>query len=451
MMLVIGGYTEDSVYGGEKPYWDTSKLSRGLQTFVLQEDGGLQPTATAAAAADSARPNPSYISAHPAGRVVYSVCESSAVGMRGTPTDVVAHAVDRLTGELTLINRVVCGDGPCFATVDSSGKFLLVTNISDSDVCVFSIAPDFGVGPAVERQSVRSGFGLGRDAESNAHSGVLSPSNRLVVVSDLALAKIILYRFDSGTGSLDFHSAIDSGPFPASRARHLVFHPATLSQQGTGGNSSAGTIGRAYGMNQGKQGVDEGSVSVYHVHEHNLDGHQAEPVMELVDRVSTLPHGHTPCKESVGGAAIQVRCPVTTVVCVYACMVTVHTFAGMLASQLSQIDQRLMHLRSPPMVGTCTARTVATTQSPSSQSITISAMSAIVYRCWDTNRVVGRPLGTFRLTRAVNSCSQRIKTATQVSDREAERVMWVLKYRYFICRMTRARARVFVLCCASDV
>eukprot|EP01048_Picozoa_sp_COSAG05_P016495 COSAG05_NODE_2129_length_3516_cov_3.306612_3_plen_429_part_00 len=300
MNLVVAGYTEERVYGGREPYWDTAKLSQGLRTFALSTDGVLAP-ASSDIPAGGARPNPSWVEAHPSGLIVYSMCESSTAPL-GTATDVVAHAVDPETAALTLINRAVCGEGPCFATLDKSAKFLLVSCINSSEVVVFSILPNGGVGAVVERQSVRAALGLVPTADSNAHSVVLSPSNELAVVSDMALARVLVYRFDSTRGALNFHSSTESGPWPGGRARHFVFHPFVT--------GSGETPGLAFGMNQGKGGVDEGSVSVYHVHHRNVDADAAhgKPVLELVQRISSLPAGHVPSAErpAVGGAAIRI-------------------------------------------------------------------------------------------------------------------------------------------------
>ena len=301
MRLVVGGFSEGTVYGGDKPYWDTSQLSRGLRSFALSPSGKLLGGGTAAA---DALPNPGWVAAHPTGRAVYSACESSS-DPRGTETDVVAHAIDPSTGKLTFINRVVCGDGGCFASVSKNGLFLLVSCIGTSEVVVFPILPGGGLASAVERRSIRAALGLAADVDSNAHSVVLSPSNRLAVVSDLALARVLVYRFDSERGSLKFHSATESGTYPGGRARHLVFQPVAMASSSTGGHDSAPL---AFGMNQGKGGVDEGSVSVYTVHEHRLLQQHGKPILELVERVSSLPEGHVPSPEqaAIGGAAIQV-------------------------------------------------------------------------------------------------------------------------------------------------
>lgn len=278
-LVIVCGFSENS----PEAYWATDQLSPGLQTFTLQSELGGMLRPTGFLPAEAARPNPSYMAAHPSGRAVYSVCgdERQPVG------EVVAHSCDSSSGSLSFLNRVASGgSGPCHCTVDSAGRFLLVANIGSSTVVVFKIRQcDLGLQPVpVEQKQLRDALGRARDSPSNAHSVVLSATNEHAFVSDLAAAMVAVYQFDRSEGTLQAVHAVSTGS-TAARARHLVCNPS---------NDSI-----VYGLNQGTRGVDAGSVSTYH-----FDAHVGR--LCLIDRASTLPPADSKAGQPdwVGASAI---------------------------------------------------------------------------------------------------------------------------------------------------
>ena len=197
----------------------------------------------------------------------------------------VAHALDG-SGSLRFLGRVASGGaGPCHCTVDAAGHFCLVSNIGSSTIAVFAIRDDLSLAPEpVELQQLRDALGGGPDADSNAHSVVLSNDNRHAFVSDLGQACVAVYRFDSSSGALTPLSVVSSGADTA-RARHVVCHPTDESL--------------VFGLNQGTRGLDAGSVSTY-----RFD--PASGTLRLTERLSTLPPGDDPAGQPdwVGGSAI---------------------------------------------------------------------------------------------------------------------------------------------------
>src|SRR4051812_37653774 len=68
--------------------------------------------------------NPSWVTADRAFKYLYAVSE-----LEGKPGSVASFAIDRKTGKLTALNNVPSGgDAPCHASVDASGKALVVAN-----------------------------------------------------------------------------------------------------------------------------------------------------------------------------------------------------------------------------------------------------------------------------------------------------------------------------------
>jgi 6-phosphogluconolactonase len=138
-----------------------------------------------------------------------------------------AFTIDRDTGKLTFLNEVSSrGAGPCYVTLDKTGKYVLVANYDGGSVAVFPVLEDGRLG---EASSVVQHTGHGPNAErqeaAHAHEVELSPDNKFALAADLGLDKILVYRFDATKGAL----AANDPPFgelaPAAGPRHFIFHP----------------------------------------------------------------------------------------------------------------------------------------------------------------------------------------------------------------------------------
>jgi 6-phosphogluconolactonase len=121
------------------------------------------------------------------------------------------------------------GGGPCYITVDKSGKYVLVANYDGGSVAVFPILEDGHLGEASSFVQ-HSGHGTNpqRQEGPHAHSIDLSPDNRLAVVDDLGLDETLVYRFDSAKGSLANDASNDAKvakAAPGAGPRHFAFHP----------------------------------------------------------------------------------------------------------------------------------------------------------------------------------------------------------------------------------
>jgi 6-phosphogluconolactonase len=177
--------------------------------------------------------NPNYLAVSEGNRCIYTVSE-----MLGSNDDVVtAFGLDPATGRLSYINQQSSlGCTAAYVSFDRAGKFLLVANYSiyteppggsaDQAIAVMPIRADGGVGgPVASRAHQGKGPNAERQERSHAHCAVATPDNRHVVVVDLGIDKLIVYRFDASTGGLTPgdvpHLSLPSGSGP----RHFVFHP----------------------------------------------------------------------------------------------------------------------------------------------------------------------------------------------------------------------------------
>jgi 6-phosphogluconolactonase len=205
MLVFIGTYT-----GGP---------SKGIYTYELDlQNGSLREIGLAAES-----PNPSFLAIHPNKRFLYSVNELEGKG-NGLIT---GFTIDSKTGKLTKINETSTGGpGPCFLTVDRTGKFVLAANYSGGSVCAAPINERGELGPdSAFIQHAGSSVDKSRQSEPHAHSINLDAHNRFAIAADLGLDKLLVYRFDAAKGTLTPNDPPFATIAPGSGPRHFAFHP----------------------------------------------------------------------------------------------------------------------------------------------------------------------------------------------------------------------------------
>ena len=166
----------------------------------------------------------------PDGKTLFAVNEIDLY--QGAKTGAVqAYALDHVTGKLTLINTVASqGGGPCHLTTDHTGRALVVANYTGGSAASFQIAADGHLSGAVSQFHYQSsGPGPGQNKErqeaSHAHRATVSPDNRFVLINDLGLDRIHIYRLDADTATLTPNDPADWKAAPGSGPRALRFHP----------------------------------------------------------------------------------------------------------------------------------------------------------------------------------------------------------------------------------
>ena len=207
-LIYVGTYTKDQ--------------SRGIYAFRFDEGTGkLVPVGLAAETR-----NPSFLVASPDGRYLFAVNEVADYDGAKSGS-VTSFAIDPETGRLTPLSvQSSRGADPCHLALDRTGKFLAVANYTGGSVAVLPVGPDGRLQPAAAFVQHRGrGADPKRQEGPHAHQVAFSTDNRFLVVADLGLDQLVVYRFDAATGALAPHDppavtlAAGSGP------RHFVIHP----------------------------------------------------------------------------------------------------------------------------------------------------------------------------------------------------------------------------------
>lgn len=167
--------------------------------------------------------NPSWLATGPPRSCLYAISE---VGNGQTTTgQISSFSINRKTGALTFLNKVSTrGGGPCHLTVDRTGKVLLTANYGSGSVASFAIKADGSIGEPLEfTQDRGSSINPSRQSGPHCHEVVLSPDNRFLLVPELGLDQIKIYRFSASAGKCTPNNPPFVAVTPGYGPRHLTF------------------------------------------------------------------------------------------------------------------------------------------------------------------------------------------------------------------------------------
>ena len=208
-LLYVGTYTEGNRADG------IFLVRMDPRSGALQRVGSL-----------NAGENPSFLSIHPDGRVLYAVNEVEQYKGKATGA-VSAFAIAPESGALTRLNEQMSeGGAPCYVSVDRSGRAVLVANYAGGNVALLPIEDDGTLATATHVvQHHGTGPNASRQEAAHAHCIVCDPSNRFALAADLGVDRVLVYRLDIEHGSLQHVEGGDGVLRAGAGPRHLAFHP----------------------------------------------------------------------------------------------------------------------------------------------------------------------------------------------------------------------------------
>lgn len=167
--------------------------------------------------------NATWVQGNPKQPVIYAVDDD-----RKREGSVTAYAVDRKTGALTELNRVDSkGVGTTYLSLDMRSRTLLAASYNSATASSIALEPDGRLGALASAiQETGSGPNRHRQASAHAHSAVVDPSGRHVLVPDLGADRVFVYGFDGARHALlpdDGNPPRTFDAPPGSGPRHLVF------------------------------------------------------------------------------------------------------------------------------------------------------------------------------------------------------------------------------------
>ncbi|MBI3680570.1 MAG: lactonase family protein [Acidobacteria bacterium] len=199
----------------------TRKNSKGI--YVSRLDAAKGAVSEPQLAAEIA--NPSFVAIHPSRSYLYAVSEMGGAGQpQGAVT---AFAIDKASGKLTRLNAVPSrGAGPCHLNVDKTGRALVVANYGSGSVAAMPVKGDGSLSEAssfIQHQG--SSVNPQRQQGPHAHSVNISRDNRFVVVADLGMDQVLVYKFDPVEARIEPNDPPFTKVNPGAGPRHFTFHP----------------------------------------------------------------------------------------------------------------------------------------------------------------------------------------------------------------------------------
>ena len=176
--------------------------------------------------AAAATQHPSFLAMHPRQPILYAVNEvpsgdGALCSFRLDPAKATLTPLERVSSE---------GNGPCYVSVDATGRSAFVANYGGGSLAAFGL----GAGGSLRSAGLFDCHGnaacgvLGPNKErqeaAHMHCALISPDNRFVLACNLGEDAIEIFRIHPGAAKpaeapVRFAARAGSGP------RHLAFHP----------------------------------------------------------------------------------------------------------------------------------------------------------------------------------------------------------------------------------
>lgn len=200
----------------------TSGTSEGIYAYRFDPKSGELMQIGLAAAAKM----PTFLTLAPDGRSVFAVNELEEFAGKKSG-GVTGFSVRQGGVKLAEVNQVPSlGGAPCHVAMDKTGRCVFVANYNGGSAASFLVGADGRLSEAVSFfQYKGSGPDKARQMGPHAHRVMVSPDNRFVMVNDLGLDAIHVYKLDAKTATLTPHEPAVWHATPGSGPRALQFHP----------------------------------------------------------------------------------------------------------------------------------------------------------------------------------------------------------------------------------
>jgi 6-phosphogluconolactonase len=218
-------------FGLAKSSWDsrlllvgtqTAGASKGIYAYSFEPKTGELKQIGLAAEAD----NPTFLALGPDRKTVLVANELDTFEGKSSGA-VSTYSLDPAKGRLTKISEVASmGAGPCHVAFDHTGRSAFAANYGGGSAASFTVGADGYLSEAVSfLQYTGHGPDTQRQEGPHAHRVTVSPDNRFLLVNDLGLDEIHIYRLNSATAELTQNEPPVWSSSPGAGPRALQFHP----------------------------------------------------------------------------------------------------------------------------------------------------------------------------------------------------------------------------------
>ena len=170
--------------------------------------------------------SPTFLAIHPTKKYLYTVNRGKA-NIADQGGSVSAYGIDRTTGRLSgLGHKSSYGEGPCYVSVDKTGRYLAIAHYNEGNLTILSLFRDGQIGGVSDaKKYTGNSVNTERQESSHVHAAVFSPDNKFLYVTDLGSDKIYIYKFNEADGTLQTPSTPEVSVAPGAGPRHMTIHP----------------------------------------------------------------------------------------------------------------------------------------------------------------------------------------------------------------------------------
>lgn len=197
----------------------TNKGSKGIYGMSISADGKLEEQPQLL----MQQPSPTYFYLNHNRDFLYAVSEPGE-GEKGL---ICAYAVNPQTKELSLHSKkVAAGRGLCHIEMDQAEQYAVVVCYEEATIQVYPIDAYHKLMPMFcLRRHIGSGPVQERQERAHAHSAAFTRDGEYVVICDLGMDELTVYKMNYETGKLHRAIGMNVKMPPGSGPRHMVFSP----------------------------------------------------------------------------------------------------------------------------------------------------------------------------------------------------------------------------------
>lgn len=205
----------------------------GKGIYLSTFDSAIGTLTSPILAAETANPSFFALAASGNRRILYVGNETSDPTSSMTSFEV-QPSTGKTPGALHPIGKVSSGfPGPCYVSIDSTGHAVFAAEYSGSGISSFRVQTDGALSDPVERIDFKDAAKFGKPGPNHdrqdaphPHCATISPDNRFLVVCDLGNDRISIFSIDPATARLTTSEPfLFSNNRPGSGPRHVAFHP----------------------------------------------------------------------------------------------------------------------------------------------------------------------------------------------------------------------------------
>jgi len=196
----------------------SDKQSPGLHAYLFDEAAGkLEFIESYAGLKD-----PTFLTLNEERQLLYTYSQAPAGEASGTG---LTYRIDPVSGKLDLAGEQETQEpAATHINLDHAKRQVMMVSYGGGTISLFPILEDGTIGPLSDKiHHQGSSVVQGRQDSAHPHSIYTDPSDQFVIVPDLGLDKLIVYRLDRDNGKLVPHD--EAAVAPGTGPRHFAFHP----------------------------------------------------------------------------------------------------------------------------------------------------------------------------------------------------------------------------------